>query len=186
MGMPISCLSVDQFACGGWSACPAMSLMASMCAPFFPALCQLNIIGQTLSRRSSRMFRCSTGRLRRCRGSVEPPPWRFEIGQVIETVKHPENIHPGNRYVARIHRPRCPGSWIGTALLEKHLETDIWNLFAQDPEAFPGVLTKEAHGSIKGGASHISMENNPFCASPKWCAMKSEHLSMSRVRMRRP
>ena len=125
---------------------------------FFQLFRQLDIIGQTeliasiiedVSGVAQGGFADAVGLLNRLHG-------RFEIGQVIETVKHPENIHSGicsMSHESIDHVIRVVGVADGVTATKKHLETDVWNLFAQDPEAFPGVLTKEAHGSIKGGAS---------------------------------
>jgi len=86
----------------------------------------------------------------------------LHVGQVVERVEDPEDVHAGVRRVFHEtgdHIVRIVRVTDCVRATEEHLEAEVRDLFAQAAEAIPGTFGKEAHRRVEGGAApHFQRE----------------------------
>ena len=86
----------------------------------------------------------------------------LEVGQVIERIKDPENIHAvlGRMFHKRLHDiVRIVGVTHRVGAAEEHLKTDVRHGLAQLAQALPRILAQETHRRVEGRATpHLEAE----------------------------
>ena len=146
-------------AAGGRSS-PAMSLIASTCAPARDDLLgQLQVVVQCveLLGRVGQVAGVAERDLgHRGPGGPHRVDGRAHLGHVVERVEDPEDVHPGGRGLLDEgvgHLGRVGRVADGVAPAQQHLGADVGHRLAQRGQPVPRVLGQEAQRHVVGRAA---------------------------------